>query len=81
MDKFYKYFCFFILSLSEISFADPAVNQLPQGSSVVSGSATVGVDNLNPSQLNVIQSSPRAIINWQSFDVGQQAIVHFNQPD
>ena len=81
MDKFYKYFCFFILSLSEISFADPAVNQLPQGSSVVSGSATVGVDNLNPSQLNVIQSSPRAIINWQSFDVWQQAIVHFNQPD
>ena len=67
--------------MSGLCLAEPAVNQLPQGSSVVSGSATVGIDSLNSSQLNVLQSSQRAIIKWQSFDVGEQAAVHFQQPD
>ena len=57
--------------------AEPAANARPQGGSVVAGSAAI----VNSATLTAInQSSPRAAINWTSFDVGAKQAVRFNQP-
>jgi len=50
---------------------------LPQGSSVAAGAANIAGSG---NALTVTQSSDRAIVNWQSFDVGQNAGVRFVQP-
>ena len=52
--------------------------QLPTGGNVTAGSATIVSPNSNT--LNINQSTNQAIINWQSFSVGQGATVNFNQP-
>lgn len=52
---------------------------LPTGANVVSGSATVGAPVGNA--LTVTQTSSRAIINWNSFSIGQANSVTFSQPN
>ena len=52
--------------------------QLPTGGSVAAGSAAIVQPNT--STLNINQSTNQAIINWQSFSVGQGGTVNFNQP-
>ncbi len=56
----------------------PAPTQLPTGAQVSAGSATV-VQGAGAT-LNVNQSSTRAVVNWNTFDVGSAAQVNFNQP-
>lgn len=56
----------------------PQANALPQGGVVGSGTASI---HTSPSSLTVNQSSQKAIINWQSFNVGKDASVQFNQPN
>lgn len=51
---------------------------LPSGGNVANGNATISQPNA--STLNINQSSPQAIINWNSFSVGQGGTVNFNQP-
>jgi len=51
---------------------------LPQGANIVSGRVDIGATS--PSSLSVVQSSQRAIVNWQSFSVGQNQSVNFIQP-
>src|SRR5579862_9351231 len=51
---------------------------LPQGGTVVSGRATVGTPS--GGALTIIQNSSRAVINWNSFSVGQTDSVDFVQP-
>src|ERR1700688_4245892 len=60
--------------------ASPLLAQsvLPQGGVVVGGSATIGTPTNNA--LTITQSSPNAIINWNSFSIGQPNAVTFNQP-
>ena len=66
-------FCYF-----SVSFANPDASQLPEGGSIVSGSVTLeNQGNI----LTINQSSSKAVLDWQSFDIGSQAIVNFNQPD
>jgi filamentous hemagglutinin family protein len=62
----------------EIAVAPP-VHELPTGGNVVAGSAIL----MNPagtSVLNIDQSTQRAIIDWNTFNVGSAAQVNFNQP-
>ncbi len=59
------------------ALAQPAPNARPQGGVVVGGSARIGGD---ATTTVIDQSSGRAAINWQSFDVGAQQSVRFNQP-
>jgi filamentous hemagglutinin family protein len=66
-------------SLAHAQQAPPAVNQRPQGGVVTRGNANI-VTNTSQAQLTVNQSSPRAVIDWASFNVGSQAKVQFNQP-
>jgi filamentous hemagglutinin family protein len=51
---------------------------LPTGGSVAAGAATI---TQSGSRMDVTQSSQRGIINWQSFNIGSQAWVNFNQPN
>jgi len=50
----------------------------PVGGVVSAGSATISSPTENTVQIN--QSSQRAIINWQSFNIGQEQATHFIQP-
>ncbi len=62
-----------------MAYAVPAANTLPSGENVASGSATF--DRTLSNQLTVNQASTKAIINWNSFDVGSNGKVVFDQPD
>ena len=51
---------------------------LPKGGSVAAGAATIGTPTNG--SLTITQSSPNAVINWNSFSVGQPNTVAFAQP-
>ena len=57
--------------------AQPAPNARPAGGTVVAGSASI---SRTPANTQINQSSPRAAIDWRSFDVGAQQSVTFAQP-
>lgn len=59
-------------------WAVPAVNALPAGESVASGTATF--DRSVSNKLTVNQSSSKLITNWSSFDIGANSTVRFVQP-
>lgn len=54
-----------------------ATNALPQGASVNTGSASISTIG---AQMAITQSSDKASINWQSFNVGTGASVNIAQP-
>jgi filamentous hemagglutinin family protein len=64
-----------------LSNASPLLAQsvLPQGGSVVGGSATIGTPANNA--LTITQGSQNAIVNWNSFSIGRPNTVIFNQPN
>ncbi|MBX9845899.1 MAG: filamentous hemagglutinin N-terminal domain-containing protein [Xanthobacteraceae bacterium] len=51
---------------------------LPTGGSVAAGS--VSMSNPSPTQLNVTQSSQSAVVNYQTFSIGQGYSVNVQQP-
>ena len=51
---------------------------LPAGAQITSGSATIATSG---TRMTVNQSSQKLIANWQSFNIGENASVHFNQPN
>ncbi|MCW8307684.1 filamentous hemagglutinin N-terminal domain-containing protein [Acidiphilium sp. PA] len=53
-------------------------NTTPQGGQVVGGQAGIAQA---PGSVTITQSSDRAAINWQSFNVGSAAKVTFKQPN
>ena len=64
------------------ALAQPSSNALPTGGSVVAGKATISQSQLAGSgRMTITQTSQRAVIDWNSFNVGQQATVNFNQPN
>ena len=66
------------MPLSQVAWAlDVAVDQLPVGGSVVAGEAAISQSGVN---MNIDQSTQRVAIDWQSFNVGSNAGVNFNQP-
>lgn len=52
---------------------------LPQGGEVRAGE--VVIQTPSPTQLRIDQASKRAVVNWQSFSVGEGARVDIHQPD
>ncbi|WP_371134980.1 filamentous hemagglutinin N-terminal domain-containing protein, partial [Rhodoferax sp.] len=62
---------------SGAALAAPGLTELPTGGKLVAGSASISGAN---GHLSIQQSTPRAAIDWQSFNVGSQAQVQFLQP-
>ena len=56
----------------------PAAAQVPTGGTVTQG--TAAIQNVSPTQQVITQGSNRAVINWQSFSIGQSSSVQFVQP-
>ncbi|MBM3655330.1 MAG: hypothetical protein FJX06_21510, partial [Alphaproteobacteria bacterium] len=50
----------------------------PQGGQVVGGAATI--QGQGTTSVTVTQSTPRAIINWQTFNIGVGETTRFDQP-
>ncbi|HLY91421.1 MAG TPA: filamentous hemagglutinin N-terminal domain-containing protein, partial [Acetobacteraceae bacterium] len=65
------------VALALPAHAQPAPNARPTGGVVVGGSASISQTANNTA---ISQSSQRAAVNWQSFNVGSQQSVNFNQP-
>ncbi|MFZ3019051.1 MAG: MBG domain-containing protein [Gallionella sp.] len=57
--------------------AAPASTALPEGGNVVAGSATVAQSG---ARMDIVQTTDRAILEWNRFDIGAQAHVNFAQP-
>ena len=57
--------------------AQPAPDARPVGGVVVAGSARI---SRAPGTTAIDQSSPRAAVNWRSFDIGAKQSVTFHQP-
>ena len=67
-----------LVIFGQISYAQNNSRALPTGGNVVAGDATITQSNL---QVNINQTSQRAVITWDSFNVGKDATVNFNQPN
>ena len=68
----------FLASLASMAMAGPpAPTALPTGGTVAAGTAAI---SQNAASLTVNQASNKAIINWNTFNIGAQATVNFNQP-
>ena len=50
----------------------------PEGARVVAGGATVA--RISPTELAVVQTTPRAILDWQSFSIAADESTRFHQP-
>ena len=57
--------------------AAPPVNALPTGAQVVAGAASI---TQSASRMDINQSTQKAVLNWQSFNIGADAQVNFVQP-
>ncbi|SNT23981.1 filamentous hemagglutinin family N-terminal domain-containing protein, partial [Noviherbaspirillum humi] len=66
-----------LFGVSALAQAQVASNALPTGGQVSAGSANIAQSG---SAMTVTQSTPKAILNWNSFDIGPSASVTFNQP-
>ena len=62
--------------------APPPVNALPTGGVVAQGVATISQSvTAQTAAMAVNQASQRAVVNWNTFNIGQNASVTFNQPN
>lgn len=68
--------CFGICSFANA--ASIAANALPTNGQVAAGQASISQSG---NVMNINQSTQRAVINWDSFSVGKNATVNFNQPN
>ncbi len=66
-----------ILALALPSYAQPAPNARPSGGNVVAGAATIAQ---SATTTTIDQTTQRAAINWQSFNIGSRQSVQFDQP-
>jgi len=65
------------LLMAGMAHAAPPVNALPTGGTVSAGQATL---QQTGNTLNINQSTAKAALNWNTFNVGRDATVNFNQP-
>ena len=62
--------------------APPAADQLPTGGTVAHGTATISKSAAeHAASMTVTQTSQRAVVNWESFDLGHSATLNFVQPN
>ena len=61
--------------------ADPPPTALPQAATQFITSGTAAITDSSATALTITQQSQKAILNWQSFNIGRDASVTFRQPD
>jgi filamentous hemagglutinin family protein len=67
-----------VMSSGKASAVPPALNQLPTGAQVTAGQVAIQ----NKGNITTVQQgSAKAVVNWNSFDLGANATVNFVQPD
>jgi filamentous hemagglutinin family protein len=66
-----------LLCVGPVLAAPPAPTELPTGGQVSAGQAVI---TQSAARMDINQSSQRAVIDWQTFNIGSQAHVNFNQP-
>ncbi|TKB65028.1 MAG: filamentous hemagglutinin N-terminal domain-containing protein [Nitrospira sp.] len=71
-----RMFCAFLASLQLL--LPSVVVALPTDGIVVGGHAEI--QQISPTQLTIQQTTDRAILNWQSFSIGANETVRFDQP-
>ena len=59
------------------SYATPAPNEVPTGGKVAEGNALIDDSAKDKGLMNIVQTSDRAIINWDTFNVGSKSVVNF----
>ena len=64
---------------SSLLIGSAQAQNLPTGGSVAAGSVSMAAPT--STQLNITQSSQSAVVNWQSFSIGQGSAVHIQQPN
>jgi large exoprotein involved in heme utilization and adhesion len=67
-----------LAGVSALGLASPALAG-PEGGTVVAGTATISTPA--PTTTQIDQASDKAIINWNSFNVGANESAVFNQPN
>jgi len=71
-----------LLGVGVVEAADPSTNALPTNGQVAAGTASISTaGSVDAPVMHVNQTSQRAIVNWDKFDVGTNATVNFNQPN
>jgi filamentous hemagglutinin family protein len=81
LKSFLTWLFIYLLSIGNpytYSFADIAATTLPTGGNVISGNVTISIPEVG--KMDVNQTSNQGIVNWDTFNVGSSASVHFNQP-
>lgn len=68
----------FLASTALTGLGAAAAGELPKGGTVASGS--VGISTPGPNTMTLKQSTSTAIVNWQSFSIGQGSRVDVVQP-
>jgi fibronectin-binding autotransporter adhesin len=70
-----------LMGYSAAAMAEPEVNALPTNGQVQAGDITIE-QNITADQavMNINQATERGIIHWDTFNVGEQSTVNFNQP-
>jgi filamentous hemagglutinin family protein len=66
---------------SGVACAEPPATALPVEAAQFVSSGTASISARLANSLTITQQSPRATLNWQSFNVGRDATVEFQQPD
>ena len=64
-------------ALVGLAWAGPVATALPTGGQVAQGVASISQSG---SVMNINQSTAKAVVNWNSFDIGQSAKVNIVQP-
>ncbi|WP_367847173.1 YDG domain-containing protein [Rhodoferax sp. WC2427] len=72
----------FLINSQQVSAQTIAPTTVPQGGVVTQGAATLqGAGSASAPVLNINQTSQRAVINWNSFNLGAASTVNFHQPN
>jgi filamentous hemagglutinin family protein len=64
---------------SSLLIGQALAQNLPSGGSVAAGG--VAIAQPSATQLNITQTSQSAVVNWQSFSIGQGSAVNIQQPN
>jgi filamentous hemagglutinin family protein len=77
VQKWCSFLCLFVLFYIFVYPPRIIADGLPAGGTVVAGDATISCTDLT---MNVDQKTDKAIIHWDTFNVGSSNVVNFNQP-